>query len=194
MGPVRQFLTDFAARDVSPASVRSYALALLRWHRLLWHWGVEWDRATSAEVRDFVLWMRQARKSRPSEPTVHVPGAVNAKTGKRYLGDGYAPSTINHNLAVVQEFYRFHAAAGRGPVRNPVPERRDRRTGERFAAHHNPLQPLPASGRGGYRQKQPRRTPRSLPDGAVDELFAGLSCHRDRAMIAFYLSSGVRPG
>jgi integrase len=28
----------------------------------------------------------------------------------------------------------------------------------------------------------------------VDELFAALTCHRDRAMVAFYLSSGARPG
>jgi hypothetical protein len=63
--PVRQYLTDFAARDVSPSSVRSYAMALLRWHRLLC-WNVLWDQA--AETRDFVLWMRQARKYRPTEP------------------------------------------------------------------------------------------------------------------------------
>jgi integrase/recombinase XerD len=31
--PVRRFLVDFAARDTSPASVRSYAYGLLRWWR-----------------------------------------------------------------------------------------------------------------------------------------------------------------
>jgi integrase/recombinase XerD len=113
--PVRQYLAEFAARDMSPASVRSYALALQRWYRVLWALGVQWDKATTAETRDFVLWMRQAGKHRPTEPTRHVPGSVNAKTGKRYLGDGYAPRTINHNLAVVHEFYDFHMEAGRGP-------------------------------------------------------------------------------
>jgi site-specific recombinase XerD len=190
---VQQYLTDFAARDMSPASVRSYALALQRWHRVLWALGVEWDRATTAETRDFVLWMRQARKHRPTEPNTHVPGSVNTRTGKRYLGDAYAPRTINHNLAVVGEFYAFHMDAGRGPVRNPVPERRDPQTGQRFGAHHNPLQPLRQTSRAAYRQREPRRVPRSLPDSAVDELFAELTCHRDRALIAFYLSSGARP-
>jgi integrase len=179
---------------MSPASTLSYAMALLRWHRVLWALGVGWDKATTAETRDFVLWMRQGRKHRPTEPSWHVPGSVNAKTGKRYPGDGYAPRTINHNLAVVREFYAFHMSAGRGPVRNPVPERRDPQTGQRFAAHHNPLDPFRQATRGAYRQKEPRRVPRSLPDSAVDELFGALNCHRDRALIAFYLSSGARPG
>jgi hypothetical protein len=120
--------------------------------------------------------MRQARKRRPAEPSMHVPGSVNAKTGKRYPGDGYAPRTINHNLTVVREFYAFHLDAGRGPVRNPVPERRDPQTGLRFGAHHNPLQPFRQSKRGTYRQREPRRVPRSMPDLAVDELFAALRC------------------
>jgi integrase/recombinase XerD len=97
---VQQYLTEFAARDMSPASVHSYALALQRWYRVLWALDVDWDKATTAETRDFVLWMRQARKHRPTEPRMHVPGSVNTKTGKRYLGDGYAPRTINHNLSV----------------------------------------------------------------------------------------------
>ncbi|QFZ22749.1 tyrosine-type recombinase/integrase [Saccharothrix syringae] len=192
VAPVQQFLSDFAARDSSPSSVRSYAMALLRWSRMLWTWNVAWDQATSNEVRDYVLWLRQARKHRPTEPTTLVPGSVNTKTGKRYPGDGYAPRTINHNLAVLYEFYAFHLNEGRGPVRNPVPERRDRNA-ERFAAHHNPLQAFPQVRRGAYRQKEPKRTPRSIPDAAVDDLFAGLNSHRDRAMIAFYLSSGARP-
>src|SRR5688500_4988516 len=64
--PVRRFLADLVARGNSPASVRSYAYALLRWWRWLVVVGVEWDRATSAEVRDLVLWLMQATKSRSS--------------------------------------------------------------------------------------------------------------------------------
>lgn len=139
-----------------------------------------------------MLWL-QARKHRLVQPKAHLPGSVNVKTGKRYLGDGYAPRTINHNLSVVREFYEFHIAAGRGPVRNLVPARRDRRTGNRFAAQHNPLEPFEQTARAPYRQKEPRRRPRSLPDAAVEELFGALRCHRDRALIAFYLSTGARP-
>jgi hypothetical protein len=49
--PVRRFLVDFAARDTSLVSVRSYAFGLLRWWRWLRAVEVEWDRATPAEAR-----------------------------------------------------------------------------------------------------------------------------------------------
>lgn len=62
--PVCWFLTDFVARDNRPGSVRSYAYGLLRWWRWLRAVGVEWDKATPAEVRDLVLWLRQAPKPR----------------------------------------------------------------------------------------------------------------------------------
>jgi integrase len=34
--------------------------------------------------------------------------------------------------------------------------------------------------------------PRSIPDDLVDALFSALGCHRDRALVAFYLSSAAR--
>ncbi|MFJ3881562.1 tyrosine-type recombinase/integrase [Streptomyces sp. NPDC090077] len=43
------------------------------------------------------------------------------------------------------------------------------------------------------RQKVPKRAPRSLPDTAFDELFAAMRYDRDRALLAFYVSSGARP-
>src|SRR5713226_6337578 len=60
--PVRRFLMDFVAQDNRPGSVRSYAYGLLRWWRWLLAVGVDWDKATPAEVRDLVLWLRQAAK------------------------------------------------------------------------------------------------------------------------------------
>lgn len=53
--PIRRFLVDFVARDNRQVSVRSYAYDLLRWWRWLRAVGVEWDKATPAEVRDLVL-------------------------------------------------------------------------------------------------------------------------------------------
>ncbi len=58
--PILRFLRDFAARDNRAGSVRSYCYALLRWWRWLKVIEVEWDEVTSAEVRDFVLWLGQA--------------------------------------------------------------------------------------------------------------------------------------
>jgi integrase/recombinase XerD len=67
--PVQRFLRDFVARGNRVGSVRSYAYGLLRWWRWLGAVGVDWDKATSAEVRDFVLWLGQAPKPRNSART-----------------------------------------------------------------------------------------------------------------------------
>ncbi|MEU6324802.1 TCP-1/cpn60 chaperonin family protein [Streptomyces sp. NPDC047009] len=45
---------------------------------------------------------------------------------------------------------------------------------------------------GRYRPTVPRRIPRSIPDEWFNTLFAALPSNRDRAMIAFWISSGVR--
>ncbi len=46
--------------------------------------------------------------------------------------------------------------------------------------------------RAAYQPKEPRPAPRSIPDQAINDLFAGLACNRDRALIAFYISTGAR--
>jgi integrase len=115
---------------------------------------------------------------------------VNARTGKRYLSAGYAPSTINHQLAVLVTFYEFHRHFGRGPVVSPVPAAS--RDGARPNAHGNPMFPVMPHRRAAYRQKVPERAPRALSDELWTELFASLRCHRYRAILATYISSGVR--
>ena len=116
---------------------------------------------------------------------------MNLKTGKPSLREGYAPSTINHNLTVVNGFYAFHVRFGAGPVLNPVPASRERR---RALAHRSPLEPTPVFRRGRLRQKVPAQAPRSIPDQLWDELFAVMGCDRDRALLEFYVSSGARAG
>jgi hypothetical protein len=66
-------------------------------------------------------------------------------------------------MSVVAAFYAFHQDAGRGPLRNPVPERRDPQTGQHFGAHHNPLDPFRQTTRGAYRAAGATTVPRSLP-------------------------------
>ena len=39
---------------------------------------------------------------------------------------------------------------------------------------------------------EPRPTPRNIPDQAFNELSAGLAGNRDRALIAFYISTAAR--
>jgi len=45
---------------------------------------------------------------------------------------------------------------------------------------------------GRYRPKVVDRAPRCIPDGRFDELFAQLGSHRDRALVAFWVSTGAR--
>jgi integrase len=190
---VSEYLRDITACDFSHASVKSYTRALLRWLRFLRAVEVDWERAGQVEVRDFVLWLRTtakpARRRRPGAPAA---GSVNRRTGKRYLGAGYAPATINHNLAVVSAFYDYQLDCGREPLCNPVPQRRGP-TGERPSAHHNPLEPFTSQRRAAYRQRVPRTAPRAIPDGLFDELFAAMGSDRDRAILALYVSTGARP-
>ena len=192
IGAVSEFLRDLVACDCSPASVRSYAFDLLRWLRFLAAVGVDWSSASRAEVRDFVAWLRvadnpQRARQRPGRP---APGSVNPRTGKRYLAAGYAPATINHALSVLAAYYAYHAEAGTGPLVSPVPWAG---RGPRAYAHHNPMEPFATRRRGAYRQKLERGQPRAIPEELFAELFATMTCHRDRALLSFYVSSCARP-
>lgn len=191
-GPASDFLKHLLASGNTAASCRSYAFDLLRWFRFLAAVDVRWDRAQRGEVRDFVLWLRVAHnpardRHRPSAP---APGEVNLRTGKPSLQAGYAPATVNHQVAVLAAFYDYHAGTGLGPVVSPVPS--PSRDGRRVDAHHNPLEPFRQHRRGAYRQKQPDRPPRAVPDEVLDDLFARLDCHRDRALFHMFLASGAR--
>ena len=190
--PVRVFLRDFVARGNRPGSVRSYAFGLLRWWRWLRVVGVEWDRATSDEVRDLVLWLRSATKPQAASRTNSsaTAGTVNAVTGKRHLDDSYAPRTVRHSNAVVGSFYEFWIDAGAGPLLNPVT--RQRANGRRSNVYHNPLQPFRPEGRLRYNPKVPRQRPRTVGDEQWLDLFGVLRSHRDRALLALAVSNGAR--
>jgi integrase len=144
------------------------------------------------EVRDFVLWLRSARKATPRRSSDHPPpGSLNPKTGKRYLTNGFAPTTINHNLAVINALYAYAISSGQGPLLNPVPARTSTSRG-RAAAHHGPLEPFPAQRRAAYRQRVPTLLPRAIPDDLFNEPFAAMPSDRDRALLALYVATGAR--
>jgi integrase len=190
--PIRRFLVDFVAQDNRLGSVRSYAYDLLRWWRWLQAVGVEWDKATPAEVRDLVLWLKQATKPRAAARTTSAAtaGRVNPVTRKRHLGDQYEPRTIRHSNAVLRSFYRFWIDdVGAGPLINPV--LLDRR-GRRPNAHHNPLEPFKLEGRLRYNPRLPKGKPREMPDEKWNDLFAALRSNRDRSILALAISNGAR--
>jgi site-specific recombinase XerD len=195
--PVSVFLRDLLAAGRSGSTLRSYAGDLLRWWRFLDAVGVGWDRASRAEARDFSCWIQLTAKqrlqtSRPKRARLssRAAGAPNAVTGKPVPGDGYAPSTVAHSETVLRRFYDFHRDGGTGPVLNPFPLDSSRR-GRRHA-HHNPLDEWAPERSGRYRPSVPKRVPRAIPDEWFNRLFASLPSDRDRALVAFWISTGAR--
>ena len=179
------------------STLRSYAGDLLRWWRFLEAVGVGWDRASRVEARDFSCWIQLTAKqrlqtSRPKKArlSLRAAGAPNAVTGKPVPGDGYAPSTVAHSETVLRRFYDFHRDGGTGPVLNPFPLDSSRR-GRRHA-HHNPMDERAPERSGRYRPAVPKRIPRAIPDEWFNRLFASLPSDRDRALVAFWVSTGAR--
>jgi site-specific recombinase XerD len=186
---VTAYFRDLLAAGRAESTVRSYGLDLLRWFRFLWSGtGVAWDRATRIEARDFCRWMQVAGK----QPRSHwrTAGAVGFSEPVG-AGEAYAPSVRAHSETVLRSFYDFHRDVGTGPIINPFPLDRSRRAG-RAHAHHNPMEPYGNERSGRYRPRVPSRIPRSVPDSEFNEIFARLPSHRDRAMVAFYVSTGAR--
>ena len=170
-------------------TVRSYGMDLLRWFRFLWAAGVAWDRATRSEGRDFCRWLQLAGKpARPHWRERDRPGMAAPSAGS---GGVYAPSVRAHSETVLRGFYDFHREAGTGPLVNPFPLDRSRRAG-RAHAHHNPMEPFHPERSGLFRPAVPSRIPRSVPDEEFNEIFAALGSYRDRALVAFYVSTGAR--
>jgi site-specific recombinase XerD len=202
VGPACVFLRELAASGRPATTQRSYGMDLLRWFRFLQAVQIRWDQATQAEARDFLCWIQLAGK--PSRPhwrypgggapgrsgIVYAPGSPNPVTGKPSRGRGYAAATVAHCETVLRSFYEFHLEAGTGPMVNPFPLVRGRRN--RAGSHHNPMEPFTGQRSGRYRPRTPQRVPRQIPDERFDELFAALGSHRDRALVAFWVSTGAR--
>ncbi len=195
---VDAYFAELVACGRPATTQRSYGMDLLRWFRFLAATGVDWEKASRVEARDFCRFLQATPKPsrphwrRPQDPPVRqASSAPNALTGKRPPGRLYAPSTVAHAESVLRAFYDFHLEVGTGPMVNPFPLVRGAARG-RIDAHHNPIEPFAGTRRGRYRPKLTERAPRVIPDEAFDHLFAKLCSHRDRALVAFYVSSGVR--
>jgi site-specific recombinase XerD len=186
MEAVSAWFADLLAAGRSTATLRSYGMDLLRWFRFLWAIGVSWDRVTRTEARDFSRWLQVAGK--PTRPHWrHRDEPVSTTSAHT----AYSASVRAHSETVLRSFYDFHRDEGSGPVLNPFPLDRSRRAG-RAHAHHNPMEPHRKERSGLYRPKVPTRIPRAVPDEQFNEIFARLPSHRDRALVAFYVSTGAR--
>jgi integrase len=189
---VAAFFKDLQASGRSAATQRSYAMDLLRWFRFGWAIGVAWDRSTRSEAQDFCRWLALSKKPARTSAGDRVAGSVpNPVTSKRRPGPGYAATTLVHSETVLRAFYDFHRDVGTGPMVNPFPLSRERRGG-RANAHHNPMEPFRNDRTGLYRPRVAQRVPRSIPDALFNQLFAELGSHRDRALVALWVSTGAR--
>ncbi|MGR3871577.1 tyrosine-type recombinase/integrase [Streptomyces graminifolii] len=207
---VAWYFAELQAQDKPATTLRSYGMDLLRWYRFLWALGISWDRATRTEARDFALWLQIADKPvrvhwrhqrkgltaadvvlKPRPAGRPAPGSPNPVTGKPTPGTKFAETTRAHAETVLRIFYDAHAEAGTGPILNPFPLDRSRRT-SRANAHHNPMDPFKNERKGRYRPKVPKRIPKRIPDELFNELFAAVKYHRDRALLAFWVTTGAR--
>jgi site-specific recombinase XerC len=176
---------------------------LLRWFRFCWAVEVPWSQATRVEARDFCRWIQITIKpvrthplpsagrqsaARPGDRSRPAPGTPNPVTGKPAPGRAYAPATVLHCETVLRGFYEYHLQAGTGPIVNPFPLVRAGRP----HAHHNPMEAFGKERTGLFRPRLARRVPRHIPDERFNELFARLPSHRDRALVALWISTGAR--
>ncbi len=189
IGPAAAFFAELVACGRPATTLRSYGMDLLRWFRFLSALGMVWDQATQVEARDFCRWLQVALK--PVRPHWRYADGGGPGPGKAPDGDRYAAVTVAHCESVLRGFYDFHLEAGTGPMLNPFPLARAR-GGSRAGAHHNPMDPFSGQRRGRYRPKVVARAPRAIPDDQFDRLFAQLGSHRDRALVAFWVSTGAR--
>lgn len=198
--PVAEYLRDLQAADRAEATLRSYGMDLLRWFRFLWAIELHWDRATRREAADFCRRMRLVNKPGTDAGDTNsslngigssAPGVPNPVTGKPSPTRMYAGTTVAHCETVLRHFYDFHLDTGRGPLVNPFPLARGRR-GRRRNAHHNPMEPYRNERSGLFRPRLVVRAPRRIPDDKFNDLFAQLPSLRDRALVAFWISTGAR--
>ena len=188
VGAARAYFGHLQAAGRSEATIRSYGVDVLRWFRFLRAAGVSWQEATRAEARDFCRWLVVAGKPARAHRREPRPGPDVAGTAS---GQAYAPSVRAHCETVLRGFYDFHVEAGSGPLVNPFPLDRSRPAG-RAHAHLNPMEPYRPQRSGLYRPAVPSRIPRSIPDEEFNAIFAALGSNRDRALVAFYVSTGAR--
>jgi site-specific recombinase XerD len=184
----RAYFGHLQAAGRSEATIRSYGVDLLRWFRYLWAAQVSWEQATRVEAREFCRWLVVAGK--PVRPHWRQ-GRLGPDVESVPSGRAYAPSVRAHCETVLRGFYDFHVEACGGPLVNPFPLDRSRRAG-RAHAHHNPMEPYRHERTGMYRPTVPSRIPRDIPDEEFNAIFAALGSHRDRALVAFYVSTGAR--
>lgn len=215
VGAVAAFLGDLQACGRPATTQRSYAMALLRWFRFLWAIGIAWDEATRVEARDFWRWIQLSGKPlglsqwhggasatavTPEPPLSRrepmtqtgASGATSPVTGKQARGLGYAPATRAHSETVLRSLLRGPPAGRLGTDGESVPvvagpsEPIQRASQPDGAVSPGAQRLVPAFDR----STGPAPDPRREVQPAVRS--ARLGSDRDRALVAFWVSTGAR--
>jgi len=106
------------------------------------------------------------------------------------------PPALAHSRIVLHEFYEFLLDRGQRPLISPVPHSRRRERGQlREFPHHNPLEGFdrPRRHRKRYDPPDPKGVPRHLSERHYEQVWAELTCDRDRALIKVATDCGARP-
>jgi len=193
------YLSDLSDTFAQPSTLRSYGYDILRWLRFLAAIGVAFDEAVRSDYSNYVRWLLAAGKSGGARRARTNPGGgrLNRETGKRAPDDRqFGPATLAHSRIVLHEFYEFLLDRGQRPLINPVPHSRRRERGQlREFPHHNPLGGFDRPRRHWkrYDPPDPKGVPRHLPERHYEQVWAELSCDRDRALIKVATDCGARP-
>ena len=193
------YLSDLSDTFAQPSTLRSYGYDILRWLRFLAAIGVAFDEAVRSDYSNYVRWLLAAGKSGGARRARTNPGGgrLNRETGKRAPDDRqFGPATLAHSRIVLHEFYEFLLDRGQRPLINPVPHSRRRERGQlREFAHHNPLEGFdrPRRHRKRYDPPDPKGVPRHLSERHYEQVWAELTCDRDRALIKVATDCGARP-
>ena len=117
-------------------------------------------------------------------------------------GCGSGASHLRKNASILAADSRSQircSAAGSSQPTNPLSSSQNaspaawRGRQGRAHEHHNPIQPFGCERSGLFRPRVAQRKPRRIPDEKFNELFALLSSDRDRALVAFWVSTGPAP-
>ena len=189
------YFAELCACGRPATTQRSYGMDLLRWFRFLSAVGVDWDQGEPCRGAGFLSLVGGGAKAGP--PALASPGRVlrmragpsapNAVTGKRPAGPRMRRQRWRTARACCARFYDFHLEAGTGPMVNPFPL-----VAAPPRAGRGAPQPDGAvrrdSAAAGTGRRSSTRAPRMIPDERFDALFAELGSHRDRALVAFWVS------
>ena len=187
---VSTWFRELQAAGRSPATTRSYGMDLLRWFRFLWAVGVAWDRATRVEARDFCRWLQVAGQA--------VPGALARRDEAAERSAAAAVGQGRMHRRCVRTARPCCAAsttstARRAPGRSST---RSRWTGRGGAGGRTRTTTrwsrTATSARASTGRRCRRGSPAASPTSEFNEIFARLPSHRDRALVAFYVSTGAR--